>query len=327
MYNEDFKNRFIQDISDSYSYRRLCKTIFDDTEKAENSWNADICTRSPEELEPVLNDILGLRKSGHISRLNVLRRYFKYCMDAGYPGAGDAIERVVISNVDKIRRETVSGPLGMQRYLNKYFEQESEQTMANVYRLYYWLAFAGMPEEEIFNVRVSDVDLSYGVIRHNGEEYPIYTEAYPAVRNAMELTRFLYKHPGYTKNTYKERINSDKLLRGIKTTTNVTEDSSAGRSLKSNIYRIFKLKSKQGTNGVMLSFSHAALSGLFYRKYELEDKQKQPYTYEDFLDAAADAMHDTHKDTVPESELRRKRKRTAISLLEDYEAWKCAFNL
>ena len=61
MYNEEMKSRFIREYTGSLNTANVATTIFNAMEEYEKSWNADLCTRSSEELQPVITEITGLR--------------------------------------------------------------------------------------------------------------------------------------------------------------------------------------------------------------------------------------------------------------------------
>ena len=62
MYNEEVKHRFMRETVASTPYKlKLCESIFNSTEQFEEGWGADLCTRSAEELQPMVNQLAGFR--------------------------------------------------------------------------------------------------------------------------------------------------------------------------------------------------------------------------------------------------------------------------
>ena len=58
MYNEEVKHRFMRETVASTPYKlKLCESIFNSTEQFEEGWGADLCTRSAEELQPMVNQL------------------------------------------------------------------------------------------------------------------------------------------------------------------------------------------------------------------------------------------------------------------------------
>ena len=61
------------------------------------------------------------------------------------------------------------------------------------------MAYGGIDEDDTILIRNEDVDFSEMIIRYKTISVPIYREALPAFRNAVNLTSFVYKHPNYSK--------------------------------------------------------------------------------------------------------------------------------
>ena len=91
MYNEDLKKRFVRDYTGSLNTANVAATVFNAVEKYETEWNADLCTRSTEELQPVIDEIVGLRSRSKWMTLTILKEYVKWCIAMKVPGACDGI--------------------------------------------------------------------------------------------------------------------------------------------------------------------------------------------------------------------------------------------
>lgn len=330
LYNQNHKIAFIHSVSNSESYRNLCTIVFNLLEPYEVAWGADVCTKSTKELTPVLNQIMGVMRSGHVSKLTVLKKYFKYCIEVGYPGAGNGIDGVVISNVEKIKTEMVSGPIALQTYLDKVFVPESELTMSNIYRCFYWFSFSGINAEDIFRLKKENIDLIHAVAHLDGRTYRLYTESYPAIYNAITIESFQYRHEHYQTTVYKDRFPGDLIMRGLMNRpgrTQNTDPSVMMQNMKTAIYIATSKATYRGERVPILSISHTRLSGFFYRKYQLERVAGEPYTELDFLDIAEETMRESRSSKMTDSRMRAARKRVAKSLFADYESWKEAFNI
>lgn len=326
MFNEKLKTDFINSFTESEDYRSLCKGIFNATAAAEYDKGVDICTMSASELNPIVSDIVGLRSSGHESKMKILRSYFRYCLKTGYPGAGLAIDHVVIDTVYKFKNEMVSGPYELQEWLNSVFEPEKYQTIANVYRCYFWFAFSGMDEAEIFTLKKDNIDLIRGIATVGTQEYQLYKEAYPAIKNAMDLTAFNYRHGNYKEDVFKDRLPGDLIMRFI--LTQKASESSQSRESMQQTMRVAVSRAQKDAiskNGDIkkLSYSHVRLSGVFYRKYERERARKWPFEWDNFVSDAKDLMRtnvdNTNKNT------KYSQNKIARTLFKDYQKWKAAF--
>ncbi len=316
MYNEDLKTQFVKSYTTSINTAKVCESVFNLFEPYERAWNADLCTRSAEELQPVINNIVGLRARSRFSRLIMLKDYVKWCIDvANVPNACDGMLQINTVGLDKIRQQTVANPLHLQKYLNEICSLESDKSTDNIYRCYFWLAYGGVAEEDILQVKCSDVDFGNMVVHYKETEIPIYHEAIAAFRNCAELTQFVYNHPNYTKIVWKDRVSGDTLVRGIRSSTTLY-------SLRAEISRRSKLHEKE--TGIRLSYFRAWISGVFYRAYERELIGEEP----DFTGVAAAKMEGKiYKLDSGRNTQEAKRRKVVKDYKEDYQRWKLAFKI
>ena len=315
MYNEELKTKFVRGYTNSISTAEVCQTIFNAFEQYEVEWGADLCTRSTEELQPVVDGLVGFRARSKWMRLIILKDYVKWCIGMKVPGACDGMLKIETVGLEKVKHQTVASPLHLQRYLDSICEPESEETTDNIYRCFYWLAYGGVAEEDILSIKCSDVDLNNMVVRYNDTEVPIYREALPAFKNCVKLTQFVYKHPNYDKLVYKDRADGDTLVRGIRSAPSI-------KAMRVELSRRSKAKMDEGKTDLKLSYFRVWISGLFYRMYE---RERAGMTV-DFSAAAAQFMEgkiyklDRGRNT-PEA----KKRQLTRDYLEDYERWKLAF--
>lgn len=316
MYNEEQKKRFIRDYTGSLSTANVAATIFNETEKYEESWGADLCTKGVEELQPVINEITGLRNKSQWMSLTILREYVKWCLAMKVPGACDGMLHIEAVGLDKIKKQMVASPLHLQRYLDDIFDKEFEETIDNLYRCYFWMAYGGIDEEDTILVRTDDVDLSQMLIRYKTTSVPIYREAIPAFKNAVTLTNFLYKHPNYTKPIRRDRVPGDTIMRGLKATTKTFTMRTT--ISKRNISAI-----ENGLTELQLSFYRVRMSGLFYRTYEME-RAGIPVT---FSEAALRVMDGKTYALSGREKIIHKQNRIERDYFDDYQRWKLAFSI
>lgn len=318
MYNEEIKTKFIQDYTTSLSMANSCKVAFNAFEEFENEWDADLCTKTTEELSPIVEQLVGFRVKSKWLRLTIYKDYVRWCMVNGIPGACDGMLHVETLGLSKVRTQMVSNPKQLQLYLNQIWEPESEQTTDIIYRCFYWLAYSGMAEEDILKVKCSDVDFDNMVVKFGNKEYRIYVEALPAFRMAVKLTEFVYKHPNYTtpgKRVIRNRALGDTLIRGIRQTLSVS-------TIRVELSSRSKKGIEDGLTDKQLSYGRVWLSGLFYRTRENE-LAGIPVNFE----AAASEFTEgkVYKlDTCRNTQEAVKRK-VANDYLQDYQRWKAAF--
>ena len=321
MYNEEQKQRFITDAQFTEDRRLFAESLFASLEKYENAWGADVCTRSEEELQPVINELSGIRTSALHTRLSLLKLYVTWCRNNGVPGVTDAVFHVSPDHSEKIRSQMISGPLALQKFLDALFRPVSDHDISVVFRCFYWLVFAGVKERDVLSVKKGDVDLNSMLIRFNGEEYPIYKEAVEAFRLATELETFYYYHSLYKNRIEMPRADSEFLMVG-------REGVFSMRYVNSYVLRHRRAAEKDVK--VKLSFDHTYLSGIFYRKFEEERASGSPLTYEDFLDAVDILTKGTkysEKSFGTPKKMKQMKIRLAKMYLEDYITWKKVFSV
>ena len=319
MYNEELKTRFIQEYTKSISRAESCVQAFNAIEPFEVQWDADFCTKSAAELEPVVEQLVGFRVRSRWLRIIIFQKYVKWCLAHKVKDACDGMLQVECAGLDKVRTQMVSNPTMLQAYLDVVCDPESEKTTDNIYRCFYWMAYSGMDEHDIMNVKCSDVDFDNMVIRYGGKEYEIHREAIPSFRNAATLTEFVYKHPNYPpdKKVIRNRALGDTLIRGIRSTTSLA-------ALRVELSRRSKKFIEDGLTDKQLSYYRVYLSGLFYNM----KKREEAGIPVDFTGVASRFMEGkTYKLDAGRNTPEAKKRAVVNDYLQDYERWKAAFNL
>lgn len=313
MYNESWKHAFSVETYDKLSMREACATLFEATEPYEREWGADLCTQSAEVLKPVVEELVGMRAKSTKLRLSILREYVSYCLRNNYPGACDGMLQVKVTGLEKLQRNTVKNPLHLQRYLDQICDPEQDETYDNVLRFYHWMAYSGVPEEEILKLTANDVDLERMVIRAGGTDYPLYRESLPSVSNCMRLTQFVSRHPyhGVDKLVRLDRAPGDALVRGTRSVPSVT-------SIRSMLSRRVKQKTDAGETQQQLSYYRVWLSGVFYRAYEQELAGFPP----DFSGVAFRQMQGREYRLGGRNTPRGKQRKLSGEYMTDYLRWK-----
>ncbi len=264
MYNEEQKLKFISDFTKSVARANVCKTIFNAIEPYEEKWGDDMCTRSGEELQPMMNDLIALRSRTTWYRHLVLREYTKWCIANGVDGARDGIFHVKLDSLDRYRRQTIANPLHLKRVLDELYLPEEEKTVDNIMRCFLWLAYGGGDDEDIVNTTKYDVHLDEMYVKCGEYEAVIYREAIPSIKNCMELTQFVYPHPLVPKDktAYIDRIDGIQLLRGKKHCKLL--------SIRTNLTKTVKSKRESGETDCEITYFRVWISGVFYRMHERE---------------------------------------------------------
>lgn len=316
MYNEELKARFIRSYTKSLSTAQHAIVVFNAFEKSERQWGADLCTRPASDLQPIVDSVVGMRYQSRWMAISILKEYCRWCIASQIPGAQNGIDGVCISGLEKIKKQMVSSPLHLQKYLDAVFDPENEETIDNTYRCFYWMAFAGIEEEDCLTMTCDRVDLSSLTIRYDDTHVRIYREAIPAFQNAINLKNFAYKNSNYVnaKTIRRDRIDGNAVMKGIKAEPKIL-------TLRPILAGKAKKAIDAGRTDLMLTHYRVWLSGLFFRMYEIERAGED-------VDFSEDAIRYVDRRIYADANSRRDRKaRIEREYKEDYQRWKLAFSV
>ena len=313
MYNQEQKKKFISSLTKSASTAQNAETLFAATGPYEELAGKDICTFSVDELQPVADEVFALRSNGKWLSRFILQEYSKWCIAMGVEGADNSIYHINLLSLGKVKRQMVSGPAHLQRYLDAVYDPEKEETIDNLYRCYLWMAFCGIEDEAALELKASAVDLRSMTILLGDDEIPLYRESIPAFRKAVELTEFTYKHPNY-QEIKRQRIPGDELMCGIKAMPRI-------KPFRVRLSRTLAAAYKEGRTQELLSYERIKLYGLFYRVYEQERAGIPP----DFSEAAIKFTEGKNYHLPKGRTIRGIQNSKAKEYMEDYQRWKLAF--
>ena len=318
MYNNELKAKFIGDYTQSIKTAKVATTVFNAMEPFEKAWQADLCTKSANELQPVIDKVVALRTSSQCMSLTILKEYVRWCILTGVPGAIDGMLHITVAGLEKVRHQMVSSPFHLQQYLNAVFSEEENEMLDNLYRCYYWMAYGGIHDDDVLKVKTSDVNFAEMYIQYGDTSVPIYREALPAFHNAVELTSFLYKHPNYAKPIRRDRMPGDTLMRGYRGTAKIVH-------FRSNMSHFSMDAIRQGKTDLQLSFNRIWMSGLFYRMYEREGAGVTV----NFTGVTTGLMAEGDKNYVikDRNKIEIRQRQRARQFMIDYQRWKLAFSI
>jgi len=266
MYNRDIKARFIWDNEEyirhgSVAYNAY-KRLFALSSELEKEFGKDLAAFDSDELakfEKLVDENLKMLPMRY--RASMLR-YLEWCHSGHVDiNASEGINHI-LEGLSEYKKTIVSGPIHLQVSLDKIFDAENKRTIDVIYRCFLWMAFAGVRNKHFANsATADDVDLDKRIFFYNGDAYPIYPQAIEAFDLVLKSTAFIYEHPNYTRSS--NRINSDKLLRGIK----ADADSIW---IASEIKKKSRIAYEKNPEVKRLSYRSVLHSGIFYRQYEAE---------------------------------------------------------
>ncbi|MDO4562207.1 MAG: hypothetical protein Q4C12_00075 [Clostridia bacterium] len=322
MYNENQKRNFISEHTSSDKTSALIVQIFNWFEKYEAEWGMDLSQQTAEKLQPVVNGFTGVRSKSTELVLIILTEYVKWCGRNGYD-VSKGIYDVRVNTIHKIQNQMVASPLHLKSKLDEFFEPTEKETVDVIYRVFLWMAFAGLDDKDAIRVSIDDVDLDDLHINFEGHSYEIYKECRDEFEKACSLTDFQYEHqvPYYV--TRRERASGRLLMRGIRS------PSVDLKTLRPIINKKFAVNDKDENETLRqksrISYKRIYLSGIFYRAYE-QERAGLPVDFSEVIAAEIARKEKTKKYTVTKT-----RTLTTIShkiekeYLADYEKWKCAF--
>ena len=317
MFNKEQKIKFIKENYKSASSVENCLSIFNACESFEEEWGNDLCTMDEDHIKLVLDKISGVRSNSRYIRTIIVKEYVKWCIINDIPGANDCIFKVQASGISKIRETMVSSPIHLQKCLDEIFDAESEETIDNTYRCYYWLAFSGLQESDIYKIKKSDVDFGNFEIHFSGKDYPIYRESLASLKNSATLNSFVYKHPLYSNVISRDRVPGSELMRGVKA-------AASWQTVRAILSKKIKLKYESKETEVRISYHRVWMSGVFYRIYELE-RAGIPVNFsavaDDFMDGNEYKL-DSGRNTIE-----AKKRQIMRDFKNDYDRWKVAYSI
>lgn len=315
MYNKDIKERFIASEETTPERAKKIAEFFNTIGAYEEKVGADICSISGEALREAITQIGGVTRQSQKNLMTGLRSYIKWCLNNGIPGACDALLKFDITEIglDKIHRQLYANPIHLQKTLDAVFDPESKNTSDNAYRAYFWLAYAGVPQEDVFRVTVKDVDLRKMTVELNGERFQFEQQGKAAIKNCVELDSFIIQHTNYTKDW--KRYDSDQLLRGVK--GEITYNA-----MKNFVRRAIFNPDKTPKINTELGYEHVKLSGKFYRMRMMEVQGIEIDFYDIARAEMAGKEYKLDKSTVTMKTLCTQKAK----LIEaDYKRWKAAY--
>lgn len=317
MYNETLKRRFLAEQDIGEKTKTNIEAVFNIIAPYEEKWGADICTRSAEEIEPVIKKLATLRVHSLVARSSHIKRYMKWCFQNAIPGATEAYRGIDSSSVNRMRDMTVANPVQLQTYLNKIFPPVEAKTVDIIYRCYFWMAYSGMLEDDVYSVKASDIDFDSGYINYKGVKYELYRESVPALQFAATSDVFIHengKSIGRNAGKPRFRVEGESVIRGYRS-------QPVNTSMRAKLSRKIKAASDNGDIGKRLSYSKVWFSGMFFRA-----KQRELMGYA--VNFEKDAERNLTKTDFNTNEDKTNRiKQVAGEYMRDYRRWKEAWGL
>lgn len=326
MYNEKVKMEFLASYTKK-STSAFITQIFNWFEPYEKMWGMDLSQQATEILQPIVNELTGVREKSTELVIIILKEYVKWCGRNGYE-VSKGIFDVRINTIDKIQNQMVASPLHLKAILDdekSNFDSLEKETVDITYRVFLWMAFAGLEDKDAVRVTSKDVDFDNLRINFEGHSYEIYKECKEDFEKACKLTMFNYEHPHYV--TRRQRADGNVIMRGFRSPTvdlktirpiinkKFSEDNDTEEKKEAN-------RQKSG-----ISYKRIYLSGIFYRAYE-QERAGLPVDFSNIIALEIARKEKTKKYTTTKTRtLATISNRMKRDYLADYEKWKCAFTM
>ena len=263
MYNHAIKSSFLNTLS-SMSLVEECVGLFRFCEPAERELSLDICHFDNDNLNTLFSQL----GSDYIARdraKTLLLKYFNFCKRKNLIAVIPDFDSVFTYLPTNYVYECVSNPIGLQNYLDLIFAKEELNTVDNIYRGFFWMAFSGLNEKYIETLTADDVDLEMSCFSVDGRSYQIYNEGLKSVRNCKQLEAFNLIRSDY--QTSISRFPGNLFLRGIKANPNTVR-------IRNEIMYRSNLVVESGVIKKRLTYTDIRRSGIFYRVYEEETSSR-----------------------------------------------------
>lgn len=335
MYNEERKISFINQYATNKKSKVYVTRFFEAIGHYESKWNCDIAEQATSVIESTLYTLLYSKKSTNAElNLTIVKEYVSWCEKNGYC-TNKNIATMKVDIIENFKKKMVSSPLHLKTVMDKIdeddiyrFDLPEKETIDIVYRVYLWMAFAGMYESDAIRVTSDCVDLINLKINFEGKSYELYKESRVDFEKACNLKYFRYEHKGYSESKMRKRADGNIIMRGFKNPdVNV-------KSIRPKVNKFLSPKDKDVMTEydkkyfpkTKVSYSRVKESGIFYRAYERE-RAGLPV---DFSDVVAMDMEQKEKESgvYKTDEARTYRviaNYNARLYRVDYERWKCAF--
>ena len=318
LYNTNQKEEFINSISNSESSKKEYTTIFSRIGEVEELYDKDLCFMNDrDQLMEAASCIAGNRNASTQWKLRMLQRYVEWCAER-FDGVSDEINNITAEDVNAIyiKNHMVSDPEDLTACLDSFLQPSEENTLDEIYKCLFWMAFAGIEKELTTNIKTSDVDLSilkdHFLIIHDRKQYEVPAIARKSFDICINSVAFKYINQNYTTGSiYRKRVDGDVLLRGVK---------ASAQTYKRLMDKIL-IKMQNNNCKRHISYRSVELSGFFWRLSLRGDRV-------DFITTAKELISDREY-KLDKSKTRATREgielKAARDLQYDFNLWKKTF--
>lgn len=318
MYNEEVKLRFISETNACAPMVYMLKSA----ESYEIKYGKDLSDFTQEEMQDFVDKTVGVSHLSRRARFSSIKTYLKWCADNGIGAGVGVLDKVSTDDIKAYKERYVSSAKHLQAILDEVFKPESDLSIDNVYRAFFWLAFCGIPQCEIMNVKKGDVKLDTFEIMYNGCYFGLDLYAVESISNCAKLNEFRRYNTIYKNGfTVCDREPSDTLLSGVGSNGyNGLTYEAISTMIRKRIRKVFA----NGDQIPKIDASHMYKSGLFVRAYATE---KESGVEPDFKDVILIENRISTAEPLTEAQVKKRLSQRGREFRHDYKLWKSAFDL
>lgn len=301
MFNEEQKRSFIKETAKSASTAKHLEVPFNQSEEMEKLFDSDICTWSNDQIIAFLKS----RKHTNVQSLRdehlALCRYIRWCASHNIPGIScnpESIPLNALIDVSAYAEKLIKDEESLSVYLSKIEDKRIGSIQTEVFHVYYWLAFCGIPQDYIADITKNDVNIKNMTITTHGHDFEINKHLADAIV---------------------------KVFRWVKPDESILYPDEA-RYRKGEFARYIKNRIPKGTTA--LTYDNVYKSGLFIRTYQNENAGFIATFDEEVENRVSLNEYSGYGSGAQKQDaIRSRKKKLQKTLLADYEMWKLAFGL
>ncbi len=327
MYNEEVKKQFLREIDVRGRTLSIYEGEFERVSRYEELFGKDLCAFTVDEFAEAVNGSGGTSTHSLQTKASNYKRYAKWVYDSGHLELNPNVSLFLVSlagianTTSNISKSLIKDPQHLKRILDAIDEfnetPRSFMGLNKIRRVFAWLMYAGLAQDDIVKVRDGDVNLRHRMIFYKSDVYPIYYLALQDFADLLSMKEMEAKKTSRKIVVKFPRAEGDLLLRG--------EANPTFKSLYNNFAMLITTASETNPDIIPLQYKKVHASGIFYEAF-LEETETgvEP----DFVVQAARELEATKGwGTVEEYRKRDRIYKRSLNLRTDYKRWKTAFDL
>lgn len=325
MFDWKTKEDIIAEAYETESSRRSLRGVLLAAKKYEEEYGKDLSEFDKAEMQRFFDDNAGRRHSSVVVFTSRIKHYLE-----GAKRRGANLMCDISSDIDfkgdrirKFRETVVFSPDHLSDYLDAVFGDTRNESVAVVYKCFYWLAFCDIDEDDALALEDSSVNLASKNIIFKGRDIPLYEQSYDVFELAKTLKTFKVYKSGSAKPIVYQREDGSRLLRCTKRGGVSKAVHEGQRRMTKELSRYIKAAVDNGVVTARIRYYNARMSGVFYRAFLREQMSMDP----GFNAIVERRLSDP--DYHPSSNLvyNAKKSRLLSEYRDDYALWKSARDL